>query len=121
MQKTQRQDQAAKSSKSVKTHTLRPESDRLLPLSAGLGPKFAALEAQAAAAISLLDRVRQALPEAEGSHLISASYHDDTLVLTTDSSAWGTRLRYQEEAIRNALTARGEKPFTVLKVRVGQP
>ena len=102
-------------------HEPRRQCDRLRPLSEGLGPKIAALEARATAALSLVGRVRDALPQPEKNHLLSASYRDDTLVLTTDSAAWGTRLRYQEASLREALVARGEKPFTVLKVRVGRP
>jgi hypothetical protein len=92
-----------------------------MPLSAGLGPQIAALEQQAKAALGLLNRVRQALPEPDKTHVLSASYHEDTLVVTADSAAWCTHLRYQENALRERLVTLGEKPFTVLKVRVGRP
>ena len=93
----------------------------LMPLSASWGAKIAALESQAKAALKLVDLLRAGLPENEKNHLISAVYHEDTLVLTTDSAAWGTHLRYRENALREQLAAMGEKPFTNLKVRVGRP
>ncbi len=82
---------------------------------------IAALESQAKAALGLLARVRKVLSEPDKSHVLSASYLDGTLVITTDSAAWCTRLRYQENALREQLVMLGEKPFTVLKVRVGRP
>ena len=71
--------------------------------------------------MSLRDRVRSALPDPDKTHLISASYRLETLVLTVDSAAWANRLRYEEAALRDALVTKGEKPFTKLKVRVRQP
>jgi len=93
----------------------------LVALSAGFGPQIAALESKAKAALGLLNLVRKALPEPEKNHVLSASYQDDTLVVTTDSAAWCTHLRYRENTLREQLIALGEKPFTVLKVRVGRP
>jgi hypothetical protein len=92
-----------------------------LALSAGFGPEIAALESKAKAALGLLNQVRKALPEPEKNHVLSASYQDDTLVVTTDSAAWSTHLRYRENSLREQLVAMGEKSFTVLKVRVGRP
>jgi hypothetical protein len=79
------------------------------------------LESQAKAALGLLAQVRKALPEHEKNHVLSASYHEDKLVITTDSAAWSTHFRYRENTLREQLVALGEKPFTVLKVRVGRP
>jgi hypothetical protein len=96
-------------------------SDGLRPLSAGLGPRIEALEIAAKAARTLTDRVRAALPEPEKNHVVSAGYQEETLVIAADSAAWGTRIRYLEESLRERLKTAGEKPFTVLKVRVGRP
>jgi hypothetical protein len=79
------------------------------------------LENQAKAALGLLNQVRKALPEPEKNHVLSASYQDDTLIVTSDSAAWCSHLRYRENFLREQLAALGEKPFTVLKVRVGRP
>jgi hypothetical protein len=96
-------------------------NDKLSPLSAAWGPKIAALEARAKAVLALCDKVRAALPEPEKSHVLSASYHDDTLVVSADSAAWCGHIRYQENSLRDRLVEMGEKPFTLLKVRVGRP
>jgi hypothetical protein len=96
-------------------------SQALKPLSSGLGPRIEALQEQAKTALALTDRVRNALPEPEKNHLISAGYTDGTLTIATDSAAWCTRIRYLEESLRERLAALGEKPFTILKVRVGRP
>jgi hypothetical protein len=121
MQKRPYEDQAPPSPSEAVKRRSGLMSDALRPLSAGLGPQIAALEQQAKAALGLLDRVRQALPEPDKTHVLSASYHDDVLVVTTDSAAWCAHLRYQENALRERLVTLGEKRFTVLKVRVGRP
>jgi len=121
MQKRTHEDQAPEAPNTALKQPARVTAASLLPFSAGFGSKIAALEQQAKAALDLLSRVRKALPEPEKNHVLSASYHDDSLVVTTDSAAWSTRLRYQESALREQLVKLGEKPFTVLKVRVGRP
>jgi len=93
----------------------------LQPLSAGLGARFDALEQQAKAALALVDKVRSALPEPEKSHVLSAGYHDEALVIAADSAAWCTRIRYQEDRLRERWRGLGENQFTNLKVRVGRP
>lgn len=121
MQNRPQKDQASQAPNTTqKSHSGRP-SDTLLPLAASLGPGVEALHKQAQAVLSLTDRVRGTLPDSLKSHLLSATYHDDALVLTADSAAWGTHLRYQETPLREHFLARGEKPFTVLKVRVRHP
>jgi len=96
-------------------------SDGLRPLSAGFGASIDALENAAKAALSLTDKVRAALPEPEKNHVVSAGYHEETLVIAADSAAWTTRIRYLEESLRKHWQTLGEKPFTNLKVRVGRP
>ncbi len=96
-------------------------SGSLVPLSAGLGAPIAELEARAKQAFKLTDLVRAALPAPEKNHVVSASYRDETLVVSTDSPAWTAQVRYREEALRKHLEQAGEKPFTKLKVRVGHP
>jgi hypothetical protein len=121
MQKRPYEDQASPSTNGIRKSPFGGQSASLIPLSAGLGPQIAALENQAKAALGLLNQVRKALPEPEKNHVLSASYQDDTLIVTTDSAAWCTHLRYRETSLREQLVALGEKPFTVLKVRVGRP
>jgi len=96
-------------------------SDKLRAFSDGLGPRIAALEARAKAVLALSDKVRLALPGPEKNHVLSASYREDTLIISTDSAAWCGHIRYQENTLRERLIAAGEKSFTVLKVRVGRP
>ncbi len=121
MQKTPRQDQApgAQSTATIGVTTVMSAS--LQPLSGALGGEIANLEARAKQAFKLLDLVRAALAEPEKNHVLSATYRDDTLVIRTDSAMWTAQVRYKEAALLNSLTAAGEKPFTKLKVRVGQP
>jgi hypothetical protein len=96
-------------------------SGPLQPLSVALGGRVADLEAQALKAFKLTDVVRAALPDPEKNHVLSASYRDESLVVSTDSAMWTARIRYLEESLRNELVKAGEKPFTKLKVRVGMP
>ena len=96
-------------------------SGPLQPLSAVLSGRVADLEARALQAFKLTDVVRSALPEPEKNHVLSASYREEMLVISTDSAMWTARIRYLEEALRARLAEIGEKPFTKLKVRVGMP
>jgi hypothetical protein len=121
MQKRPYEDQASPTPNGTRKPLSGGRSESLVALSAGLGPAIAALESQAKAALGLLGQVRKALPEPEKNHVLSASYQDDTLLITADSAAWCTHLRYRENALREQLVALGEKPFTLLKVRVGRP
>ena len=121
MQKRPYEDQASPVPNSARKSLSGGRPESLIALSAGLGPNIAALESQAKAALGLLGQVRKVLPEPEKNHVLSASYQDDTLLITTDSAAWSTHLRYRENALREQLVALGERSFTVLKVRVGRP
>jgi len=89
------------------------------PITAGLGPLFAALEQRARATVDLTSKVRDALEGDEKHHVISASYQDDTLVVTADSAAWCPQIRYAQTALLEKLRAAGETQFTKLKVKVG--
>jgi hypothetical protein len=90
------------------------------PLGTGLGALFADLERRAQETQDLTARVRQALPGEEKDHILSASYRDETLIITMDSAAWGSRVRYLQDAIVDSLRAQGETPFTKVRVRVGR-
>jgi len=105
---------------SAKATATKVMSDKLRAFSDDLGPRIAALEARAKAVLALSDKVRAALDEPEKNHVLSATYREDTLIVSTDSAAWCGHIRYQENSLRKRLVAAGEKPFTVLKVRVGR-
>ena len=94
-------------------------SDRLKPLSEGLGPLFANLERRAQATVDLATRVRAALSAPEKDHVLSASYRDDTLVVMVDSAAWASHIRYAQHELLERLRAGGETQFTKLRVKVG--
>jgi hypothetical protein len=95
-------------------------SDRFKPLAAGLGPLIANLERRAQATQDVTARVRAALPSPEKEHFLSASYREETLVLSMDSAAWCSRIRYGQRALIEALHAVGETRVTKIKVRVGR-
>ena len=95
-------------------------SDRFKPLSSGLGPLIARLEERAKAAQDVSARVREALPSPEKEHFLSASYRDDTLVISMDSAAWSSRVRYDQQTLIDALHAAGETRVTKIRVRVGR-
>lgn len=95
-------------------------SERLKPISAGLGPLFAALERRAQATVDLAARVRSALAGPEKDHVLSASYRDDTLIVIVDSAAWASHIRYAHQELLERLHAAGETQFTKIRVKVGQ-
>ena len=94
-------------------------SDRMKPLSAGLGTLIAALEQRGQAGVDLAEKVRTALAGDEKEHVISASYRSETLVITVDSAAWCPHIRYAQTDLLEKLRAAGETRFTKLKVKVG--
>ncbi len=83
------------------------------------GSALAKLEQRARAVMSLTARVRNTLPGPEREHVLAAVWHDDTLVITTDSAAWTAQIRFAQDELRKQLAAAGEKTFVHLKVRVG--
>jgi len=89
------------------------------PVTAGLGPTFAALEQRAQAAVDLTSKVREALDGDAKHHVISASYRGETLVVSVDSAAWSPHVRYAQSTLFEKLRATGETQFTKLKVKVG--
>jgi hypothetical protein len=95
-------------------------SDRFKRIGDGLGPLLKDLERRAHATQDLTARVRGTLPEPEKEHFLSASYRDDTLVISMDSAAWCTRLRYEHQSLIAALHAAGETRVTKIKVKVGR-
>jgi hypothetical protein len=68
----------------------------------------------------LTEQVRTSLPEEQQSHLLSASYRDDTLSVTMDSAAWCPQVRYAADRLLERLQANGGPEFARLKVRVGR-
>jgi hypothetical protein len=89
-------------------------------LSDSLGPLLAGLEQRAREMQDLTARVRAIMPSPEKEHLMSASYRGDTLVISMDSAAWCSRLRYDEKALLAALHKAGETKAAKIKVRVGR-
>lgn len=94
-------------------------SEGFKPLAASLGAGIEALERRAKAALDLAGRVRDALPAPDKDHVISASYADETLIVTVDSAAWCSRLRFLEQTVIERLRAAGETQVAKLKFRVG--
>jgi hypothetical protein len=95
-------------------------SDRLKPLTEGLGSLFDNLERRAQATVDLAARVRSALPGPEKEHVVSATYKAETLVVLADSAAWATHIRYAQQDLLAQLRSAGETRFTKLKVKVGR-
>lgn len=95
-------------------------SERLKPISAGMGPLFADLERRAQASVDLATRVRSVLSGPEKDHVLSASYRDDTLVVVTDSAAWASHIRYAQQELLERLRGIGETQFTKIRVKVGR-
>lgn len=80
---------------------------------------LANLEQRAKRVMSLTAKVRNALSGPERHHVLAAAYHEDTLVVTTDSAAWTAQIRFTQDELRKYLVEAGEKTFVHLKVRVG--
>lgn len=95
-------------------------SNSFQSLGFSLPGKVADLEKRAKAALSLTEQVRASLPEEQRSHLLSASYRDETLSVTMDSAAWCPQVRYAAESLLDRLKANGGPDFAKLKVRVGR-
>ncbi len=94
-------------------------SSSFKPFSSDLGGALAKLERRAHAVMSLTSKVRKVLPAPENQHVLAAAYHENTLVITTDSAAWTAQIRFAQDELRKQLAATGEKVFVQLKVRVG--
>ena len=80
---------------------------------------LAQLEQRAKQVMNLTTKVRNALAGPERQHVLAAAYHENTLVVTTDSAAWTAQIRFAQDELRKHLSAAGEKTFIHLKVRVG--
>ncbi|MGE0114821.1 MAG: DciA family protein [Steroidobacteraceae bacterium] len=80
---------------------------------------LANLERRANAVMALTGKIRLILQGPEKQHVLAAAYHEDTLVITTDSAAWTAQIRFAQDELRKQLAATGEKTFVHLKVRVG--
>jgi len=92
----------------------------LQPFLVGRAGALAKLEKRASEILTLTAKVKQALAEPERLHVIAAVYHDDTLVITTDSAAWTAQIRFAIDDLRKHLAKSGEKTFISLKVKVGR-
>jgi hypothetical protein len=93
-------------------------SDSMKPILQNPGPSLSELERRARISTELTARVREALVGPEKDHVISASYRDATLIVTAESAAWASHIRYaQTEVLENVGTATGMS-FTKLRVRV---
>jgi len=77
------------------------------------------LEQRAKKVMNLTTKVRNALTGPERHHVLAAAYHEDTLIITTDSAAWTAQIRFAQDDLRKHLSGLGEKTFIHLKVRVG--
>ena len=80
-------------------------------------PRLARLAQDAERLGALTALVRKALPPEIQPHLTAASVHDDTLVLTADSPAWGARLRFHGAEVLTFLAARQGIRATRVSVR----
>ena len=95
-------------------------SEGMKSVGSALGGLLADLERRAQETLDLTTRVRKALDGPEKEHVLSAVYREDTLVITADSAAWGSRIRYMQEGIGEKLRAQGETQFTKIRVKVGR-
>jgi hypothetical protein len=93
-------------------------SDRLKPLSVSLPAAIGKLERQARAASDLAAAVRAKLPEELRPHVLTATRRGDQLVLTVDSAAWATRVRYSGTRLKEALAPAGQPAIAKIRVRV---
>jgi hypothetical protein len=93
---------------------------RFKSLGDSLGPLVADLERRARDVQDLGHRVRAVLPGPEREHFLGATYRGETLVISMDSAAWCSRIRYDQETLIQALHAAGETKVTKIKVRVGK-
>jgi hypothetical protein len=94
-------------------------SSTFKPFLTELGGSLAKLEQRAREVMTLTAKVRQVLPDPERQHVLAAAYHEQSLVITTDSAAWTAQIRFAQDDLRKHLIANGEKTFIHLKVRVG--
>lgn len=91
----------------------------LKSLFSGTGGLLGELERRARQIQTLTDKVRSGLTGPEREHVLAAAWHEDTLVITTDSAAWTAQIRFAQDELRKTLVSQGEKVFVQLKVRVG--
>jgi hypothetical protein len=94
--------------------------DRLKTLFSALDPALARLAEQAAAAASLTEKVRGALPDPLRPHVVAAARRGDDLVVIVDSAAWSARVRYAGRRLVEQLAQRGEAVTGKVRVRVGR-
>ncbi|MGA1578833.1 MAG: DciA family protein [Steroidobacteraceae bacterium] len=76
------------------------------------------LQDAALAASRTLEVVRACLPEPLGAEVWGASVRGQTLTLLVTSAAWGTRIRFQAAALREALEPGPEGRIARVVVRV---
>jgi hypothetical protein len=95
-------------------------SDPLKPLFSDLDQGLARLAQRSAAAASLSEKVRQALPEPLRVHVVGAVRRGDDLVVMVDSAAWSARIRYGAAELKEQLAADGEVVTGKVRVKVGR-
>ena len=95
----------------------KPDRPKTLKGWLGESPRLAQLAQSAARLAALTASAREALPPEIQPHLTAASVHDDTLVLTADSPAWGARLRFHGAEVLTFLAARQGIRATRVSVR----
>lgn len=96
----------------------RPVMHRLSDVLAHSHDQLASLRRRAAYLQRLQAAVEATLPPAARDHVRAADYSDQRLLLLVDSSAWATRLRYQQRAIIRGLAQRLRLGVTHVEVRV---
>lgn len=65
--------------------------------------------------------LRQYLPAPLAEHCWVAAPRERTLVLVTDSPAWATQLRYQQQEILKLLNSEFRLQLNRLRIRIGAP
>src|SRR5262245_56594752 len=95
----------------------KPDLPKTLKGLLGESPRLARLAQSAARLAALTASAREALPPEIRPHLTAASVHDDTLVLTADSPAWGARLRFHGAEVLTFLATRQGIRATRVSVR----
>ena len=93
-------------------------ANSLKPLFGGPLPGLAQLATRAAASQSLTALVQRELPGQLGAHVVSVARHDDDLLVTVDSAAWATRVRYAGPRTKERLAELGEPVAGKVRVRV---
>ena len=85
------------------------------------GNRLGQMVRRAAELGSLLEVVREALPEAAREHVFGVNLRGATLVVLTDSAAWAARMRYCAGAVQRHLAATRQLEVRQVRVKVRAP